>query len=509
MKTHLVFGLITILLLAIVIGSRRQEAFTYENVVSKAETMARENYLTAVRALPKKLEEQLKNLNYDQIRDIRWKDERTLWRKEGLPFQIKFFHMGGIFDRPVDIYEIEGRQAERLLRYSPQFFDFGKNTLDPAALEALGYAGFRVHHPLNKPDVLDEVLVFQGASYFRAVPKDLIWGASARGLAIDTINNKKRKEEFPIFTRFWLKKPDRYAKQMTMYALLESRSVTGAYQFDLEPGIETRMRVRATLFFREKSENVGFAPLTSMYWFGENTSNTFGDFRPEVHDSDGLLMHNANNEWVWRPLSWSQQMQVNVFGADQSKGFGLIQRDRDFNHYQDLEAQYNKRPSVWVQPIRGFDKGSIKLLQLPTNNEFNDNVVAMWCPTEPPPPLQPVQIEYVLRWYDDAADLPPVARCVWTRVDHQKELYYRQFFLDFAGGGLNDLKPGEIPAADIVSPNGAAIGDPKVEWNDYNKSWRVSFTVSTAEQNKPIEVTCRLKAGERVLTETWSYTWMP
>ncbi len=506
LKTHLVFGLITVLLLAVVIGSRRQEAFGYDNVVQMAEMMAREGYMTAVPVIPK----ELKALNYDQQRDIRWRDERTLWRREGLPFQVKFFHLGSLFERPVDVYEIDGRQPPERVRYVPEFFDFGKNVIDTSKLATLGYAGFRIHHPINKPDVLDEVLVFQGASYFRALPKDAKYGASARGLALDTINDKKRKEEFPDFTKFWLKKPDRYAKQITIYALLESKTVTGAYQFDAEPGVETRIHVRATLFFRKKTDSVaGYAPLTSMYWFGENTSNTFGDFRPEVHDSDGLLMQRSNGEWVWHPLAWSQQMQVNVFKDDGTKGFGLMQRDRDFGHYQDLEALYNKRPSVWVQPIRGFEKGAVKLLQLPTDNEYKDNVVAMWSPTEPPKPLQPVQIEYLMRWGEEMADLPPVGRCVWTRVDYQPERYYREFFLDFVGGGLNDLKQGEMPVADIAPPDGGAITNAKVEWNDYNKSWRVSFTASRTEEKKPIELICRLKMGDNVLTETWSYTWMP
>ena len=504
MKTHLIFGALTVALLVIVISSRRQEAFGFDDVVRMAETMAKENYLSAAPALPKAL----RNLNYDQLRDIRWKDERTLWRREGLPFQVRFFHPGGEHhDRPVEIYVLPDN-AKTPLRYSPEFFDFGKNTFPEELPDSVGYAGFRIHHPLNKPDVLDEVLVFLGASYFRAVPKDLVYGASARGLAIDTAM-EKRKEEFPAFTKFWLKRPDAYAKTMTIYALLEGRSVTGAYQFEVEPGTETRMHVKAVLFFRKKAGQSGYAPLTSMFWFGENTSNTFGDFRPEVHDSDGLLMQRGNGEWVWHPLAWSQQLQLNVFADDHPKGYGLLQRDRDFNHYQDLEAVYHKRPGVWVQPLGGFDKGAVRLIQLPTKDEFMDNVVAFWSPAEPPPPLQPVTIEYVLRWISDADDLSPLGRCISTRVDDQDKPYYRHFFLEFQGGPLDRLKPGEKPGLDIASLTGAAITEADVQWNDFNKSWRVSFYASTPENKKPHELTCRLTANDGPLTETWSYTWMP
>ncbi len=501
MKTHIIFGLLTALLLVIVISSRSQESFSFDNVVEMAETMAHENYLSAAPAIPKSL----RTLGYDAYRDIRWKDELTLWRREGLPFQARFFHPGFLFDRPVEIYVLPDN-ADKPLRYSPEFFNFGRNVFPEEFPETMGYAGFRLHYPLNKSDVLDEIAVFLGASYFRVVPKGLNYGMSARGLALNTVHTKQ-KEEFPVFTKFWLKRPDAYARQMTLFALLESPSVTGAYQFTLEPGDETRVVVKAVLFFRKKTDQVGFAPLTSMFWFGENTSNTFGDFRPEVHDSDGMLVQRSNGEWVWHPLAWSQQTQHNVFSDDHPKGYGLFQRDRDFNHYQDLEALYNKRPSVWVQPQWGFDKGSVQLIQLPTKDEFQDNVVAFWTPAEPPPLLQPVTLEYTLRWFSEANDLPPLGRCVVTRVDDQDDRYKRHFFLEFSGGPLAQLKPGETPRADISSPSGADISNQQVEWNDYNKTWRISFYASTPEDKKPHELICRLYFNDQLMTETWSYTW--
>ncbi|HEY5741314.1 MAG TPA: glucan biosynthesis protein G [Terrimicrobiaceae bacterium] len=392
MKLHLFFGLLTVVLLVIVIGSQRQEEFTFDDVISMAQAMATQGYMSATPALPK----ELRDLNYDQHRDIRWKDEYTLWRREGLPFQARFFHPGYIFERPVEIrYEVTDQSFERL-RYSPEFFNYGKNVFRQKIPDTVGYAGFRIHYPINKPDVLDEVGVFLGASYFRAVAKDLVYGPSARGLALDTAVEKK-PEEFPIFTKFWLRRPHRFGKHFTLYALLESKSVTGAYHFTVEPGVETRMHVKAVLFFRKKAEHAGYAPLTSMFWYGENTSDTFGDFRPEVHDSDGLLIQRGNGEWIWHPLAWSRQLQLNYFEDDHPKGFGLLQRDRDFNHYQDLEALYHKRPSIWVQPLNGFDQGAVRLVQLPTKDEFQDNVVALWTPAEAPPLLKPIEIEYVLR----------------------------------------------------------------------------------------------------------------
>jgi len=502
-KTHLLLGALTAFLLVIVISNRHEEPFSYESVVAMAEEMAREGYLSAVATLPLPLRE----LNYDQVRDIRWKDELTLWRKEGLPFQARFYHPGGLHGRPVEIFQIADNGVEPL-RYSPEFFDFGKNRLTGLLPQTLGYAGFRIHHPLNKAEVLDEVLSFLGASYFRAVAKNLHYGISARGLAINT-SVPDTKEEFPVFTKFWLKRPDPFANHLSIFALLESRSVVGAYQFDVWPGTETHMIVKATLFFTQSPESVGYAPLTSMFWYGENTSNTFGDFRPEVHDSDGLLMERANGEWVWHALSWSQQKQHSVFGDEKPRGYGLMQRDREFAHYQDLEAKYHERPSVWVQPISGFEAGAIHLIQLPTKDEFFDNVIAYWSPEKPPKLLEPVRLEYLLRWLGENNDLPPLGRAISTRVDDQDKPYYRHFFVEFAGGPLQGLKPEEIPEVDVTSVTGANISELKIEWNDFNSSWRVSFYASTPENRKPNEFTCRLKWQGEPVTETWSYTWMP
>lgn len=503
MKTHIVFGILTVVVLVIVIGSRHEEVFSYETVVEMASEMAAGGYLSAVPALPKALRE----LSYDQVRDIRWRDEFTLWRKEGLPFQARFFHPGGLHDRPVEIFEVTGNQVEPL-RYAPEFFDFGKSPAGVSRPASLGYAGFRIHHPLNRPDVMDEVFVFLGASYFRAVGRGLHYGVSARGLAIHT-DVKGKPEEFPVFSKFWLKKPEPFAGSMVVYALLESRRVVGAYEFEIWPGPETHMIVRATLFFTGHPEAVGFAPLTSMFWFGENTGDTFGDFRPEVHDSDGLLMERSNGEWVWHPLSFCRQKQVNVFEDANPGGFGLMQRDRDFSHYQDLEAKYHERPGVWVQPLSGFDKGAVHLIQLPTRNEFMDNVVAYWSPEDVPGPLQAVRFSYKLRWLGEAADLPPLGRAISTRVDDQDKPYYRHFFVEFAGGPLRGLKPGETPGVDVSSPTGAQISDVKIEWNEFNASWRVSFYASTPENKAPHEFSCRLVRNGEAMTETWSYTWMP
>jgi glucans biosynthesis protein len=502
MKVHLVFAAMAAVLFAFAISRAPVEAFTFEKVRAEAARIAAKPYKAARSPVPKFLRE----IGYDQYRDLRFREDRTLWRNIGRPFQARFFHPGYLYNRIVEFYEIDGPRVEPI-RYSPDLFVFEKSMapVQRQVPENLGFAGFRVHHPLNRSDVLDEVISFLGESYFRALGKNQVWGLSARGLAVNPFT--KAPEEFPAFTKFWLERPGSYAQALHFYALLEGPSVTGAYEFWLEPGEDTRLRVKAALFLRKKVERLGLAPLTSMFWFGENTSNTFGDFRPEVHDSDGLLVLNGSGEWLWRPLSHGTALQQNVF-AD-ARGFGLLQRDRDFAHYQDLEAKYHQRPSVWVELGRGWDRGAAHLVQLPAKNEYNDNVVAFWAPETAPKAGSTIELEYTLHWFTENAAWPPGGRCMATRIDYQEAPFFRQFFLDFASGELRDLKPEAGITADIFASEGVPLKDVIVQKNEFDKSWRVNFIVSTKKLGKPIELRCALKQGDRALTETWSYTWTP
>lgn len=498
MKTHMVFAVMVAALLALVIAQGRQTTLTFDAVIAQAEALARQPHVP-VKPVGSPT---LRGLDYDAYRDIRWREEKTLWRKLGLPFQVQFFLSGHLHSKPVTIYQVN-RDGAGPVRFSPDFFDFGKNRIPPEEAAKSGYAGFRVHYPLNRADYLDEAFVFLGASYFRALGRDQAYGISARGLAIGTL----AKEEFPDFTTFWLIEPAPGATEMKIYALLEGKSIAGAYEFQIFPGAETRMNVRAVLFPRRDITDPGLAPLTSMFWFGENTNNTFGDFRPEVHDSDGLQIERGNGEWLWRPLSWSKQLQVAVFEDADPRGFGLLQRDRDFTHYQDMEARYHQRPSVWVRPQGAWGKGAVHLVQLPTENEFMDNVVAYWQPDGGLKKGARHEFSWSLTWFGESQNIPPLGRTLFTRVDFQDASYYRMFVIDFAGSELSKL-PFEAPVVADTSIAGGEIKDVIVQKNTYGDSWRVSFIASSAGiGTKPVELRCTLRLDGRPLTETWTYTW--
>jgi glucans biosynthesis protein len=318
-------------------------AFGFPDVALQAKKLAQSNYKKPANNLPKSIE----NLSYDQYRDIRFDTDKSLWRNAKLPFEVAFFHQGLFYDHPVKINEIVGNSA-RPLKFDPHAFNYGKNAIDPKQLKGLGFAGFRVHYPLNVKTYKDEVQVFLGASYFRALGKGQVYGMSARALAIDT--GLDSGEEFPQFSEFWLERPKANAKQLTIYALLNSRRVTGAYRFVLTPGQDTAVDVKAQLYLRANVTTLGMAPLTSMYFFGENQRAEIEDYRPEVHDSDGLSVHSGTGEWLWRPLLNPKRLLVTSFALNNPQGFGMMQRGRDFSDYQDLEARYEKRPSVWIAP---------------------------------------------------------------------------------------------------------------------------------------------------------------
>jgi glucans biosynthesis protein len=501
MKTHLVFAFMTIALLAFVISQSRTRTLQFDTVIAQARELSEKPFKPSPRLAPT-----LRALNYDQTRDIRYKPEASLWRRQGLPFQIRFFYAAGETDStPVTIYQVN-RNGAGPLRFSPDFFTFGPLVppLTLAEKSSGGYSGFRLYYPMNKPNRLDEVAAFQGASYFRPLARNLNWGASARGVAIDTTG----KEDFPRFTSFWLVEPPANATEMTFFALLDGRDLTGAYEFRIAPGPETRIHVRAMLFPRRAVKDAGFAPLTSMYWYGENTSNTFGGWRPEVHDSDGLQILRANGEWLWHPLAWAKERQVNVFEDAHPRGFGLFQRDRDFSHYQDLEANYHLRPSLWVEPEGDWGDGSVVLMQNPTSDEFSDNIVAYWRPRAGLQPGQSLEVAYTLVTFATNGGLPPLGRCLSTRIDYQEKPNYRYVALIFSGGPLAGLPADVTPKPDIwVGEKGALSGVQCVKIPGTN-NWQVSFGVTGTDGAAPVEMRCALLRDEKPLTETWTYTWV-
>ncbi len=486
--------------------------FDFDAVSRIAAERARMPYRPAAGQLPA----DLRALDYDGYRDIRFQPAHAMWRDARLPFEVMFFHLGQNQRQPVRVHEITA-QGVRPVPYQRSSFDFGKNTVHTSTWGDLGFAGLRIHYPLNTPQYKDELITFLGASYFRALGAGQQYGLSARGLAIDTTGGTG--EEFPRFIEFWLQRPAADARQLTLYALLESPRATGAYRFDIQPSAQTVTRVRARVFLRPGSgrpiATLGLAPLTSMFLFGENQPRR-SDFRPEVHDSDGLAIATGDDEWLWRPLQNPSRPEVNSFSVLSLRGFGLMQRDRAFTSYEDVEAHYERRPSAWVRPLGDWGPGRVELLQFPTPDETHDNVVAYWVPAKLPAPGVPLDFAYEIAWQGDAQQHPPGSWVTqsrrgvgYSRQDHHALAGQIQFVVDFKGPALDALPPDAAVCAVVTADSNGRVLEQLAYPNPATGTWRMTLRVQPVDAARPVELRAFLQHDKQVLSETWSNIILP
>ncbi|HKE49767.1 MAG TPA: glucan biosynthesis protein G [Rhodanobacteraceae bacterium] len=479
-------------------------AFGFDDVDARARALADAAFQDAGTNLPGALQ----HLDHERYAGIRFRPEAARWRKAKLPFELEMFHEGWLFDRPVKLDEI-GTKGVSDIAFDATQFDYAASGIDPAAANGLGYAGFAAHYALNLPAYKDEVLAFLGASYFRALGKGQTYGLSARGLAIDTA--VASGEEFPRFVEFWFERPQARADTLVFYGLLDSPRATGAYRFAFTPGVESIVEVTARVYLRDKVGKLGVAPLTSMYFHGANQHAAGEDYRPEVHDSDGLSIQSKSGEWIWRPLVNPKRLLVTSFALESPGGFGLMQRQRTFAAYQDLSTRYEAHPSAWVEPIGAWGPGRIELVQIPAPDETNDNIVAYWIADRVPQPKQPIDLHYRVHWQKDGETAPPTARVVETRRGKgymPKPDNSIGFVVDYAGPMLAGLGDDAPVAADVSTDANGAIVDKLVRRNPETGGYRLELHVRRVDDNKPVEIRAALRNGDKV-SETWSYALPP
>lgn len=474
--------------------------------------LARELSASAYRAPDQRLPPALASIKYDQYRDYRFRAERALWAGTALPFQAQFFHRGFLHKDRVDVYEIEDGQASPVV-YAPDMFTYGKA---PRPRERdLGFAGFRLHAPLNTPDYFDEVAVFLGASYFRAVARGQSYGLSARGLALKT--GDPEPEEFPVFKAFWLQRPAPGSDAVVVHALLDSPSAAAALRFVIQPGEETVFDVDMRLYPRVELSRAGIAPLTSMFYFDAGDRLGVDDYRPAVHDSDGLAMLTGANEQLWRPLTNPAGVQMSAFqdapdGA--VRGFGLMQRKRDFEDFLDAEAHYQRRPSCWVEPVGDWGPGAVVLVEIPTADEYHDNIVAFWRPQRPLAAGTEHRYRYRLHWCDVHAWQPELATVAATRIgavpkfDEPDKPDARLVVLELAGGRLSGLPADAQGIEAVVTASKGKVQNAVVYRHPDVGHWRLSFELVPG-QDTEIELQAHLRDRQGRLSETWLYRWNP
>ncbi|MCH8551911.1 MAG: glucan biosynthesis protein G [Natronospirillum sp.] len=476
------------------------QSFSHSWLQEYARELAGQDYESAEMAE----DNPLRLLSYDDYRRIVFDPEASIWRDEDRPFQLQMFLPGFLHTTPVRIHLVSDGEARRLA-FASNLFTFQGRALDLGRLDAGGFAGFRVHHPINTPDRYEEFLVFLGASYFRAVGAEQFYGISARGLAINTVGGGG--EEFPRFSEFWIEQPDSGADEIVIHALLDSPSVTGAYQFTVYPGDDTMMDVEVSLFPRQDRERVGIAPLTSMFMYDATNRTHFDDFRNAVHDSDGLQILEADGEQIWRPLANPFRLQVSAFGADRELpvGFGLMQRRNQFSQFNDDEARYDKRPSLWIEPLNDWGDGHVELVEIPTGVEYHDNVVAYWQPQGGLETGQTYHYRYRMHWGADPPYALDAGRVVDTSSGTAIDNDDRVFVIDYSGGEeISDTEAVRINASTsegtITNVSGTLIG----ATGRYRAYVRLD-----PEQAELAELRVTLEVEGEPWGETWLYRWTP
>ena len=471
--------------------------FSHDQVIAQAEALARKKFK------PRPMvPDAWKNLSYDQYRAMQFDIKKALWRGSPSSYEVDFFAPGLYFPRSVQVHEVADGMAVPVPFDMSKFKIYEHEELPDLPVDAsLGYSGLRLRTFLDIPGKKTEYTVFQGASYFRAIGIGQTYGLSARGLALNT--GDPEGEEFPDFTHFWIERPDEEQRDIVVHALMDSPSVAGAYRFDIAPGESSVMEITASLFPRKDLEHVGIAPLTSMFLFDETSHVRFDDYRPAVHDSDGLLIQNGAGERIWRPLANPKQLQFSSFVDENPKGFGLMQRARSLSDFADFEALYHNRPSLWVEPMGDWGRGVVRLVEIPADREIYDNIVAYWRPMDPLPAGQRVDLSYRLTWGAEApleGDLP---RVINTRMGR-----------NFSGNRLavieyepHDLHKGELDAFDVhVSSPHAELSPPILERNPETGGLRLAFSFDPGD-GTAAEMRAQLRRDGANISEVWLYRW--
>ncbi|SEQ32993.1 glucans biosynthesis protein [Solimonas aquatica] len=489
--------------------------YSYEGLVARAQAAAAQPYAPPP-ALPRAV---LERIDYEAHGKIHYRPDYALFAQGPGAFPVTFFHLGRYFQSPVHMYAVDnsGGSASEIL-YDTRYFDMPADSPAHELPKGAGFAGFRFQESrlgdqAKKPWQKNDWVAFLGASYFRAIGELYQYGLSARGIALDVAQPEK-PEEFPAFTHFYFEAPQDGSDSVVVCALLDGPSISGAYRFRMTRDKAVLTEIECALFLRRDVLRFGIAPASSMYWFSERARWEADDWRPEVHDSDGLAMWTGGGERIWRPLNNPPRTMASAFSDKTPRGFGLLQRDRSFDHYHDGVA-YERRPSMWVEPIGDWGEGSVQLIEIPTDDEIHDNIVAMWVPKKPARAGDSYNFHYKLHWSAQEPYPGALAQCTATRLGRggqpgqPRPQGVRKFMVEFLGGPLEKLPFGTKPEAVLWASRGQfsyvfteAVPD------DVPGHWRAQFDL-TVDGSEPVDMRLYLRLGDKTLSETWLYQYHP
>lgn len=483
------------------------QPFSFDGLIERARAMAQMPY----KQVPPVKPDILQQIDYEAHGKLAYRRRYAALADDASIYPATFFHLGRYFQRSVHIYALDGGSAREVV-YKPDYFEMPADSPARGLPANSGFAGFRLHEARSRKDWKShDWVAFLGASYFRAIGSLGQYGLSARGVAVDTATDAG--EEFPDFTEFYVAPALEEGAPITVYALLDGPSIAGAYCFELQRGDGVVMEVDSHLFLRDGIARLGLAPLTSMYWYSEQNRPFRTDWRPEIHDSDGLELWTGEGERIWRPLNNPDVTRVSAFIDSDPRGFGLMQRDREVTHYLD-GVLYHRRPSLWVEPLQDWGRGEVQLVEIPTDDEIHDNIVAFWVPEEPAGAGRALHYRYRLHWQGDhpypAGDLASV---VATRIGRGGEAGktrpqgVNKFVVDFQGKSLDALTADDPPEIDVFASRGR-LSLLQAEPVPDTRMWRAVFDLE-ADGADPVDLRLYLKRGSEPLTETWLYQHLP
>lgn len=482
--------------------------FSFDALAERAAALAKKPHVPPPRATPAIVQQ----IDYEAWGQIRYRPEAALAAQGPGLYPATFFHVGQFFQKSVKMHAVENGQAREIL-YSSDYFSMPKDSVARKLPEKTGFAGFRLQESRNREDWrTQDWIAYLGASYFRAIGALNQYGLSARGVIVDSA--EPTPEEFPDFTEFYIEEAVKEGDPVMIYALLDGPSLTGAYRFATRRGEGVVQDIDVALFLRKDVTRLGLAPLTSMYWFSETEKRRLEDWRPEVHDSDGLAVWTGAGERLWRPLVNQPYAVTSSFVDQGPKGFGLLQRDRVFENYLD-GVNYERRPSLWVEPLDNWGAGSVQLVELPTDDEIHDNIAAYWRPAEPAKAGNSYRLRYRLHWLGEEPYPSDMARCVATRIGRggqpgkprPKGVY--KFTVEFAGPALDPLWGDTVKAEPVVNASHGEVSGAFMEPVPGTRRWRAIFDLTPGDGNDPVELRLYIRGNGAALTETWLYQFRP
>ncbi len=487
--------------------------FDFLKIVKLAEIEAKKNYEPREIKIPKTIA----TLTYSQYNLMRYNIDHDLWGKENLPFRVSFFPLGTpLYSKSLDIYEVTPENLVKPVPFSPEFFCYEEKVqfIKKEMPNNAGYAGFKLRYKAESSEYPDEFAAFLGGCYFRVVSDGSSYGLSNRGIAINT-GLEKTSEEFPTFEKIWLKKTEKNSKEVTIYAYLNGPSITGAYSFTIRPGKKTEINVKSTIFLRQKVKLLGLAPITSMFWFSEGKMHNFYDYRPSVHNSEGLVVSEKNRK-TWEPLvNYPDHKMINddMYCQSTPNFFGLIQRNREYNFYMDPSVKYHLNPNCWIIPENNWGSGNIRLFILPTLTEWMDNINAFWVPENTPEVGKPFEFNYKIIYSLEEPERTS-AYVKYTNVGLDLNDAKNTVFALSYDDALGEIEKNcsEIKIKLETPKEVKIISIPSIEKISFNNTWRVIFTLTSKKldySDKPHIIKVTLLVKDNPISETWYYQWYP